>query len=93
MWPQIIKLLKESGFSQQTLAERVGVDQSTICRLGDGRAPEPRYSVGTRLIEMAGGCDVLKVKYGIDVLAFVTNGDANASNPPSSVRPPAAQGV
>lgn len=70
MWPQIIKLLKESGYSQQALAESTGVDQSTICRLGDGRAPEPRYSVGAKLIAIAGGGNCLKEKHGIDVQAY-----------------------
>lgn len=65
IWPQIIRVLKAHGFSQYTLAERVGVDQSTICRLGDGRAPEPRYSVGRALISLAGGDEVLRLRYGI----------------------------
>lgn len=55
MWPQILRLLQSNGYSQSKLAELVGVDQSTICRLADGRAPEPRYSVGEALIDLAGG--------------------------------------
>lgn len=70
MWQKIIKLLKDAGFSQQMLAEKAGVDQSTICRIGDGRAPEPRYSVGVTLIELAGGEDGLR-QHGIDSRAFV----------------------
>lgn len=77
MWPQIIKLLKESGYSQQALAESTGVDQSTICRLGDGRAPEPRYSVGTKLIELAGGESTLKQAHAIDVRRFIEGAPAN----------------
>lgn len=59
MWPQIIKLLQTQGMSQAKVADRVGVDQSTICRLADGRSPEPRYSVGEALIDLAGGREVL----------------------------------
>jgi len=55
MWPQIIQLLQSDGYSQAKLATLVGVDQSTICRLGDGRSPEPRFSVGEALIALAGG--------------------------------------
>lgn len=59
MWPQIIRLLQSQGMSQAKMAERVGVDQSTICRLADGRSPEPRYSVGEALIALAGGRECL----------------------------------
>lgn len=59
MWPQIIKLLQSQGLSQAKVAERVGVDQSTICRLADGRSPEPRYSVAEALIHLAGGREFL----------------------------------
>lgn len=57
MWQQIIKILKERGFSQKALAERVGVDQSTICRLSEGLGPEPRFNVGLKLIHLAGGAE------------------------------------
>lgn len=59
MWPQIIRLLQSNGYSQSKLAELVGIDQSTICRLSDGRAPEPRYSIGEALIALAGGRDAV----------------------------------
>jgi transcriptional regulator with XRE-family HTH domain len=64
MWPQIIKLLQSQGMSQAKVADRVGVDQSTICRLADGRSPEPRYSVGEALIALAGGRESL-AEHGI----------------------------
>ncbi|WP_372826511.1 helix-turn-helix domain-containing protein [Polaromonas sp.] len=70
MWPEIIQLLKSRGYSQKRLAKATGVDQSTICRLGDGRAPEPRYSAGAALIELAGGAEALASAHGIDVAAF-----------------------
>jgi predicted transcriptional regulator len=78
MWPQIIRLLKSVGLSQRALAERVGVDQSTICRLADGRAPEPRFSVGLALIELAGGPEKLASEHGILVGAFGGRRDDSA---------------
>ena len=69
MWPKIIQLLQTQGFSQAKLAELVGLDQSTICRLGDGRAPEPRYSAGEALIELAGGREALLQQHGISVVS------------------------
>jgi predicted transcriptional regulator len=80
MWTQIIQLLKSVGLSQQALAERVGVDQSTICRLADGRAPEPRFSVGLALIEMAGGAEKLERVHGIRVGNFCRCGDQVIQN-------------
>ncbi len=67
MWPQIIRLLKSQGFSQRKLAERAGVDQSTICRIADGSIPEPRYSAAVSLIELAGGSERLAAEHGIHV--------------------------
>ena len=69
MWPQIIRLLKAKGFSQRKLAEAAGVDQSTICRIAEGALPEPRYSAGIALIELAGGAEALAEEYGIQVVA------------------------
>lgn len=67
MWPQIIRLLKAQGFSQRKLAEKAGVDQSTICRIADGSLPEPRYSAAVALIELAGGAERLALVHGIQV--------------------------
>ena len=67
MWPQIIRLLKAQGFSQRKLAEKAGVDQSTICRIADGSLPEPRYSAAVALIDLAGGADRLATEHGIHV--------------------------
>lgn len=82
MWPQIIKALKTKGYSQYDLAARTGIDQSTICRLGDGRSREPRYSVGKALIELAGGADALSREHGIQVGTFVLS---ESSSPPTSI--------
>ncbi len=74
MWPDIIRLLLAKGLSQKGLADKVGVNQSTICRLADGEGPEPRYSVGAKLIELAGGCDALAELHGPDVAVYLRNG-------------------
>lgn len=62
MWPKIIELIQTKGLTQKAIAQRVGVDQSTICRLSDGRAPEPRFSVGRALIDLAGGLETLRLE-------------------------------
>ncbi|MDO8903987.1 helix-turn-helix domain-containing protein [Hydrogenophaga sp.] len=51
-WSEVVGLIQKSGRSQQQIASHVGVDQSTVCRLADGRAPEPRYSVGEKLLAL-----------------------------------------
>lgn len=51
-WSEVVGLIQKSGRSQQQIASQVGVDQSTVCRLADGRAPEPRYSVGEKLLAL-----------------------------------------
>lgn len=71
MWPQIIRLLKAQGFSQRKLAESAGVDQSTICRIADGRLTDPRYSVAVALIDLAGGAERLAAEHGIQVAQVV----------------------
>lgn len=80
MWPQILRLLQSCGYSQSKLAELVGVDQSTICRLADGRAPEPRYSVGEALIALAGGRSAL-AHHGIVQATAVDNTPATTTEP------------
>ena len=83
MWPRIIQLLQSRGYSQAKLAAQVGVDQSTICRLGDGRSPEPRYSVAEALIELAGGRLALE-QAGIELRPLA---------PPETNTEPASAGV
>lgn len=78
MWADIINLLLAAGHSQKALADKVGVNQSTICRLVDGEGPEPRWSVGAALIAMAGGAEQL-AQHGIDVKCYMS-----ASAPPTT---------
>lgn len=80
MWQQIIKILKARGFSQKALAERVGVDQSTICRLSEGLGPEPRFNVGLKLIRLAGGTesqDGCPIAERLDSTLPIERGQAN----------------
>lgn len=51
-WGDVIEQLKRKGFTQKSLAVRVGVDQSTICRIGAGEC-EPRFSVGSQLLALS----------------------------------------
>lgn len=64
LWPKVILALRGKGFSQRELAERAGVDQSTICRIAAGKG-EPRFSAAVALIELAGGLAVLAQEYGV----------------------------
>lgn len=64
MWQQIIKKLKDQGFSQKALAELIGSDQSTICRWANGVGPEPRFSVGLHLIRLA-DCPAIEQLAGV----------------------------
>ena len=57
-WPKIIALLASRGISQKALASQLGVNQSTISRLAKGAGPEPRWSEGAALIELAGGLGI-----------------------------------
>lgn len=66
LWPKVILALRGKGLSQRDLAERAGVDQSTICRIAAGRG-EPRFSAAMALIELAGGADALAREHGIAV--------------------------
>jgi DNA-binding XRE family transcriptional regulator len=74
MWPDIIRSLLTNGLSQKALADKVGVNQSTICRLADGEGPEPRWSVGAKLIDLAGGPEALAQQHGLDVAVYLQNG-------------------
>ena len=48
---QAIETLKRAGLTEKAIAESVGVNQSTVNRIGNGS--HPSYSVGRALIELA----------------------------------------
>jgi transcriptional regulator with XRE-family HTH domain len=52
MWSEVIKSLRSRGLSQRAIAVRVGVDQSTISRLEDGRITDPRHSLACALLDL-----------------------------------------
>lgn len=54
-WPQLVRQLLDGGRSQRDLAEAIGVDQATICRLANGQLADVRFEVGAKLLRLAGG--------------------------------------
>jgi predicted transcriptional regulator len=52
-WVETMALLKEAGYSQARLAELCNCSQSTICEIGTGKNPNPRYSIGQKLAELS----------------------------------------
>ena len=77
-WPKIIALLASRGISQKALASQLGVNQSTISRLAKGAGPEPRWSEGAALIELAGGNEALAPGQPVETGARGTGSDSDA---------------
>lgn len=55
MWTSIIKDLLDSGLTQHKIAELVGVAQTTISEMANGRIKEPGWSKGQALIKLHAG--------------------------------------
>lgn len=55
----LVRRLQAAGHSQRAIAEHVGVDQSTICRIATGATKSISFEAGQRLLELAGGKVVL----------------------------------
>lgn len=51
-WTELLKRLKDRGWTQTQIADHVGAAQSTISELSNGKAKEPRYSVAAALIAL-----------------------------------------
>lgn len=51
MWYELITEL-QSKFSEKQIADRVGLQQSSLNRLKNGRIKEPLYSKGAALVEL-----------------------------------------
>ena len=52
MWKKIINELLKGGWSEKSIGDHVGVNQSTINRLKHKVIPEPPHSVGESLIAL-----------------------------------------
>lgn len=51
-WRLMLSDLKRHGMTQMQIAEHCGCEQSTISALSNGRAEEPRHSLGERIIAL-----------------------------------------
>ena len=51
-WRSMLIDLKQAGMTQMQIAEHCGCDQSTISALSNGKAEEPRYTLGERIIAL-----------------------------------------
>jgi hypothetical protein len=93
IWPGVIGVLLDSGYSHNGLARRVGTQQSTISRMYAGKVGDPGYSLGAALIELAGGPGILLEDHGIDVAGYIgrNSGKYEENSPiPSAARSSAA---
>ena len=48
-WPEIIKELRDRGWTQALLSERLNLAQSAISELGTGKTVDPRFTTGCAL--------------------------------------------
>ena len=54
-WKLIVRQAQaKTGFTQQVLAKQLGCSQASISGLERGRTREPRYSIGQKLLVLAG---------------------------------------
>lgn len=54
-WKTVVKEAQaNSGFTQLILAKQLGCSQASISDLERGRTREPRYSIGQKLLSLAG---------------------------------------
>lgn len=51
-WKDILRQLRERGWTQQLLADRVGASQSAISDLSSGKTKDPAHSIGRALVEL-----------------------------------------
>jgi transcriptional regulator with XRE-family HTH domain len=49
---EMVRLLRQSGFTQTELAERIGVNQSTISRLESGEMVGVSFEIGMRIYDL-----------------------------------------
>ena len=51
-WSSMLRDLKRAGMTQMQIAERCGCEQSAVSALSNGRAEEPRHTLGERIIAL-----------------------------------------
>ncbi len=51
-WPTLIAALQAAGITQQEIADRCGVSQSTISELKRGTITSPSFDFGTKLVAL-----------------------------------------
>ena len=52
MWPKILTELNDAGLSDNEIARRVGINQSTISRLRNGELCDTAYQTGLKLLAL-----------------------------------------
>lgn len=60
-WTALMARLKDRGWTQVALAQRLGVSQSTLSDLHRGDVKDPRYSLAARLIDLDATAEVAPV--------------------------------
>jgi len=52
-WTELICRLIENGMTEKSIAEKIGgTSQPTIHRIKNGRIPDPKHSLGEKLINL-----------------------------------------
>lgn len=51
-WKQLLGDLRNRGWTQQQIAERVGASQAAISDLNSGKTTNPNYAIGRALEEL-----------------------------------------
>ena len=51
-WPNIIESLRERGWTQSLLAERLGIAQSAVSDLRRGSTKDPKHSTGQAIADL-----------------------------------------
>ena len=55
-WDTIISDIKRAGYTQEQIAEAVGVSAGTISELRSGKVMDPRWSSGDALLKLHAEC-------------------------------------
>jgi transcriptional regulator with XRE-family HTH domain len=55
-WDTVISDIKKSGYTQEQIAEAIGVSAGTISELRSGKVNDPRWSSGDALLKLHAEC-------------------------------------